>query len=95
MISELSELWKSSGSLGSFPVREVHSAKGPLGRVPVGNCLDVDHMEEEVQVRVQVEVEREEQRMGETHGVVTELRVMQIRGHRVAGLLLVEDFSGL
>ena len=27
-------------------------------------------------------------------GVVTDLRVMQVRGHRVAGLLLEEDFSG-
>ena len=34
----------------------------------MGNCLDVDDMEEEVQVRVQVEVEREEQGIGETHG---------------------------
>ena len=45
-------------------MRAVNSAKGPdssVGGVPVGNCLDVDHMEEEVQVRVQVEVEREEQ----------------------------------
>ena len=31
-------------------------------------CLDVVHMEEEVQVRVQVEVGREEQGGGETHG---------------------------
>ena len=28
-------------------------------------------------------------------GLVTELRVMQVRGHRVAGLLLEEDFSSL
>ena len=52
-------------------VRKVKSAKGPdssFGGVPVGNCLDVDHIEEEVQVRVQVAVEREEQRIGETHG---------------------------
>ena len=49
----------------------MNSAKGPdssVGGVPVGNCLDVDHMEEDVQVRVQVEVEREEQGIGETHG---------------------------
>ena len=55
----------------SVTVRGVNLAKGPdssVGGVPVGNCLDVDHMEEEVQVRVQVEVEREEQGMGETHG---------------------------
>ena len=32
-----------------------------VGGVPVVNCPDDDHMEEEVQVRVQVEVEREEQ----------------------------------
>ena len=47
------------------------STKGPVssvGRVPVGNRLDVDHMEEEVQVRVQVQMEREEQGIGETHG---------------------------
>ena len=31
-------------------------------------CLDVVHMEEEVQDRVQVEVGREEQGEGETHG---------------------------
>ena len=51
-------------------MRGVFSAKGPdssVGEVPVANCPDVDHMEEEVQVRVQVEVEREEQRIGETH----------------------------
>ena len=49
----------------------VNSAKGPdssFGGVPVVNCLDVDHMEEEVQVRVQVKVEREKQGIGETHG---------------------------
>ena len=52
-------------------VRGVNSAKGPdssVGRVPVANCPDVDHIEDEVQVRVQVEVEREEQGTGETHG---------------------------
>ena len=43
------------------------SAKGPdssVGGVTVGNCPDVDHMEEEVQVSVQVE----EEGIGETHG---------------------------
>ena len=52
-------------------MRGVNSAKEPdssFGGVPVGNCLDVDHMEEEVQVRVQVDVEREEQGIGEIHG---------------------------
>ena len=52
-------------------VRWVFSTKGPdssVGAVPVVNCPDVDHMEEEVQVSVQVEVEREEQGIGETHG---------------------------
>ena len=52
-------------------MRGVNSAKGPdssVGGVPVVDCLDVDHMEEEIQVRVQVEVEREEQGIGETHG---------------------------
>ena len=39
-----------------------------VGGVPVVDCLDVDHMEEEIQVSVQVEVEREEQGIGETHG---------------------------
>ena len=34
----------------------------------LGNCLDLGHMEEEVQVRVQVEVKREEQGIGGTHG---------------------------
>ena len=55
--------------LGLITCEGVNSAKGPdssFGGVPVGNCLDVDHMEEEVQVRVQVEVEREEQGIGET-----------------------------
>ena len=50
-------------------MRGVNSAKGPdssIGGVPEGICLDVDHMEEEIQVRVQVEVEREEQGIGET-----------------------------
>ena len=49
----------------------VNSAQGQdssVGGVPVVNCLDVVHMEEEVQDRVQVEVEREEQGIGETHG---------------------------
>ena len=32
------------------------------------DCLDDDHMEEEVLVRIQVEVEREGQGIGETHG---------------------------
>ena len=44
--------------------RGVFGQGGPdfsVGGVPVGNCLDVDHMKEEVQVSVQVEVEREEQ----------------------------------
>ena len=57
--------------LGLMPCERVNSAKGPdssFGGVPVVNCLDVDHMEEEVQVRVQVEVEREEQGTGATHG---------------------------
>ena len=52
-------------------MRGVNSAKVPdssFGGVPVGNCLDVDHMEEEIQVRVQAEVERQEQGIGETHG---------------------------
>ena len=52
-------------------MRGVFSAKGPdssVGGVPVVNCPDVDHMEEEVQVSVPVEVEREEQGIGETHG---------------------------
>ena len=52
-------------------MRGVNSAKEPessVGGVPVVNCPDVDHMEEEVQVSVQVEVEREEQGIGETHG---------------------------
>ena len=52
-------------------MRGVDSAKGPdssVGGVPVVNCPDVDHMEEEVQVRVQVKVGREEQGVGETHG---------------------------
>ena len=52
--------------------RLVNSAKVPDssvgGVVPVVNCPDVDHMEEEVHVSVQVEVEREEQGIGETHG---------------------------
>ena len=42
-------------------------AKGPdssFGGVPVENCPDDDHMEEEVQVSVQVE----EEEIGETHG---------------------------
>ena len=50
-------------------MRGVFSAKVPdpsVGGVPVVNCPDVDHMEEEVQVSVQVEVEREEQGIGET-----------------------------
>ena len=52
-------------------MRGVNSAKGPdssVGGVPVVNCPDVDHIEEEVQVSVQVGVEREEQGIGETHG---------------------------
>ena len=55
-------------------MRGVFSAKGPdssVGGVPVGNCPDVAHMEEEAQVNVQVEVEREEQGIGETHGKET------------------------
>ena len=50
---------------GVYSAREHDSS---FGGVPVVNCPDVDHMEEEVQVRVQVEVEREEQGIGETHG---------------------------
>ena len=53
--------------LGSLPVRGVFSAKGPdssCGGVPVVNCPDDVHMEEEVQLRVQVE----EEEKGETHG---------------------------
>ena len=49
----------------------MNSAKGPdssVGGVPVVNCPDVDHMEEEVPVSVQVEVGRDEQGIGETHG---------------------------
>ena len=49
----------------------VNAANKPgssLGGVPVVNCPNVDHMEEEVQVSVQVEVEREDQGIGETHG---------------------------
>ena len=49
----------------------MNSAKGPdssVGGVPVVDCPDVDHMEEEVQVRVQVEVGREEEGKGDTHG---------------------------
>ena len=45
----------------------MNSAREPdssFGGLPVGTCLDVDHMEEEVQVRVQVE----EEEIGETHG---------------------------
>ena len=48
-------------------VRGVFSTRGPdssVGGVPVVNCPDVDHMEEEVQLRVQVE----EEGTGETHG---------------------------
>ena len=66
-ISTVSELWKSSRSLGSQPVRGVFSTRGPdssVDGVPVVNCPDVDHMEEEVQVSVQVEKEG----IGETHG---------------------------
>ena len=47
-------------------MRGVFSARVPgssVGGVPVVNCPDVDHMEEEVQLRVQVEEEK-----GETHG---------------------------
>ena len=49
-------------------VRGVFSAKGPdssFGGVPVVNCPDDDHTEEEVQLKVQVEDEEE---IGETHG---------------------------
>ena len=56
---------------GLITCERVNSAKGPdssVGGVPVGNCLDVDHMEEEVRVRIQVQVGREEQGIGETHG---------------------------
>ena len=70
MISVVSELWKSSGSLGSS-VRGVNSAReqdssvgGDAGYV----CLGAVHMEEEVQDRVHVEVGREEQGIGKTHG---------------------------
>ena len=48
-------------------MRGVFSVKGPdslVGGVPVVNCPEVDHMEEEVQLRVQVE----EEGTGETHG---------------------------
>ena len=48
-------------------VRGVLSAKGPDSSFGGGaglNCLDVDHMEEEVHLKVQVE----EERIGETHG---------------------------
>ena len=51
--------------------RGVFGQGGPdssVGGVPVCNCLDDDHMEEEVQIRVQVETEREEQGKGERHG---------------------------
>ena len=57
--------------LGLITCERVFLAKGPdssFGGVPVGNCLDDDHKEEEVQVRVQIEVEGEEQGIGETHG---------------------------
>ena len=57
--------------LGSFDrariVRGVFSAREPdssVGGVPVVNCPDVDHMEEEVQVSAQVQ----EEGIGETHG---------------------------
>ena len=62
---------RSTGAHDSEIVGGVNSAKGPdssVGGLPVCNCVDVDHMEEEVQDRVQVEVEREEQKKGETHG---------------------------
>ena len=48
-------------------MRGVFSAKGPdssVGGVPVVNCPEVDHVEEEVQVSVQVE----EEGTRETHG---------------------------
>ena len=48
-------------------VRGVFSAREPdssVGGVPVVNCPDVDHMEEEVQVSAQVQ----EDGIGETHG---------------------------
>ena len=48
-------------------MRGVFSAKGPdssVGGVPVVNCPDVDHVEEEVQVSVQ----EEEEGIRETHG---------------------------
>ena len=48
-------------------MRGVFSAKGPdssVGGVPVVNCPEVDHVEEEVQVSVQVE----EEGIRETHG---------------------------
>ena len=43
------------------------SRHSSVGGVPVVDCLDVDHMEEEVQDKVQAEVKREEQGTGETH----------------------------
>ena len=53
-------------------MRGVNSAKGPVssvGGVPAGNCLDVDHMEEEVQVRQGPSRSgTRRQGMGETHG---------------------------
>ena len=57
--------------LGLITCESGVSAKGPdssVGGVPVVNCRNVDHMEEEIQVSVQAEVEREEQGIGETHG---------------------------
>ena len=64
--------------IGCLPIRQeilnvskrdarVSSANGSdssVGGVPVVNCPDVDHMEEEVQVRFQAE----EEEIGETHG---------------------------
>ena len=52
-------------------MRGVTLAKGPdslIGGVPVGNCLDVDHIKKDFHVRVQVEVEREERGIGEIYG---------------------------
>ena len=51
-------------------VRGVFSARGPdssVGGVPVANCPDVDHMEEEVQVSVQVEEEGHLTQCGVSH----------------------------
>ena len=61
IISVVSQQWKSSRSLGSYPVGEVYPAReqdSSDGGGTGNNCLVVVHMEEGVQVRVQVEVGR-------------------------------------